>query len=102
MLIFDIEQVDHQSGDLLLWLLEFLNQKVVSSRMSRLSYGFLTPLSHYKPAVFDQTYKLPQIEGNCGFWLMKTRHLPNETESTSPPITPSELSSLSHFDKQGI
>lgn len=68
MLIFDIEQVDHQSGDLLLWLLEFLNQKVVSSRMPRLSYGFLTPLSHYKPAVFDQTYKLPQIEGNCGFW----------------------------------
>lgn len=61
---FDAEQVDRHSYT----FLQFLTQKLVRSRMSGLSYGFLTLLSYYKPAVFDQTYKLPQIRGNCGFW----------------------------------
>lgn len=83
------------SGDLLLRLLQFLIQKVVHSRMSRLSNGFLTRLSHYN------LWSNIQTASNWGqLWILAEWKL--ETESISPLITPLLLSSLSYSDKQGI
>lgn len=79
-------------GDLLLWLLQFLIQKVSFQECqdSQMASSHLCLIT-----IFDQTYKLPQIGSNCGLGRMKTRnriHFP----------TPLLLSSLSYFDKQGI